>query len=476
MNSIENNPVPPASGQLKYAWFDVPRTNPPKRSVSERAEDFHEIYGLFDEQSVREQASRCIQCAMPFCSTGCPLGNKIPEWLGLAAEGKFIEAAAVSRSTSNMPEICSRVCPQERLCEGMCALIERSDPIPIGAIEEFINEYAFAHGGVEPPKVMPNGMKVAVIGSGPAGLSCADELASRGYEVTVFESLPYLGGLLMGGVPAFKLEKSVVERRIAYLEKLGIHFRTNVTVGRDMPLRHVLDEFNAVFLGMGAQKARELDVPGAGLQGVYQALPFLVSKNLETATNAPSVDVKGKRVMVLGGGDTAMDSLRTAIRCGAKEAICVYRRDLANMPGNSKERRDATEEGAKFLFLTQALEILGEQGKVSGIRCIKTELGEPDAAGRLTFRSVPGSEFDLPADVVLVAFGFDPAPFPPNTEWEDIAVNETGGIVVDANRMTTLAKVFSAGATSGGVRLVTTAVRDGREGALGIHHYLSAGR
>ena len=476
MNSTENKPAPPASGQLKYAWFDVPKANPPKRPVGERSEDFHEVYGLFDEQSVREQASRCIQCAMPFCSTGCPLGNKIPEWLGLAAEGKFIEAAAVSRSTSNMPEICSRVCPQERLCEGMCALIERSDPIPIGAIEEFINEYAFAHGGVEPPKVMPNGMKVAVIGSGPAGLSCADELASRGYAVTVFESLPYLGGLLMAGVPAFKLEKTVVERRIAYLEKLGIQFRTNITVGRDVPLRHILDEFNAVFLGMGAQKARELDVPGAELQGVYQALPFLVSKNLAAATNAPNVDVKGKRVAVLGGGDTAMDCLRTLVRSGAKEVICVYRRNLENMPGNRKESQDAIEEGAEFQFLTSVLEIQGEQGKVTRLRCIKNELKEADDTGRCTPFPVANSEFDLPVDVVIVAYGFNPMPFPSNTDWGNIAVSESGSIVVDEHRMTTLPKVFSSGGETRGVRLVTTAVRDGREGALGIHRYLTGGR
>jgi glutamate synthase (NADPH/NADH) small chain len=246
-------------------------------------------------------------------------------------------------------------------------------------------------------------------------------------------------------------------------------------VGRDVPLRQILDEFNAVFLGMGAQKAKELDIPGAELQGVIQALPFLVSKNLAAATNAPSIDVKGKRVAVLGGGDTAMDCLRTVIRCGAKETICVYRRDLANMPGNRKESRDAIEEGAEFQFLTSVVEIIGDQGRVSRIHCIKNELSEADETGRLIPRPIPGSEFELTVDVVLVAYGFDPAPFPPNTEWESIAVNDSGRIVVDENRMTTLPKVFSSATETKGVRLVTTAVRDGREGAMGIHHYLTGG-
>ena len=460
----------------KYTWFEVPRQDPPKRPALERAEDFREIYRLFDETTVQAQASRCIQCAMPFCMMGCPLGNKIPEWLGLAAEGRFLEAAAVSRSTSNMPEICSRVCPQERLCEGMCTLIERAEPIPIGAIEKFINEYAFAHGAVEIPRVMPNGFNVAVLGSGPAGLACADELAGQGYAVTVFEALSTAGGLLVNGIPSFKLEKSIVERRIHLLTERGVVFRTNVAVGKNVPLRQILNEFDAVFLGMGAQQAKELDIPGANFEGIYQALPFLIQKNLEAVTNVPVIDVKNKRVIVLGGGDTAMDCLRTAIRCGAKETVCLYRRDFANMPGSRKEYKNALEEGTRFSFLTNPVAVGGNAaGHVTEVRCARMELGEPDAKGRRKPSPIRGSEFTVPADVVLVAYGYDPVPFPRDSEWDDIAVNDWGGVRVDENQMTSLAKVFAGGDQVRGANLVVYAVRDGRRAAAGIHKFL-AGR
>lgn len=461
----------------KYAWCDLPRQEPPKRPAGERLHDYQEIYRLFDEDVVRAQASRCIQCAMPFCSLGCPLGNRIPEWLGLAAEGRFLEAAAISRSTSNMPEICSRVCPQERLCEGMCTLIEKADPIPIGAIEKFINEYAFAHGGVEAIRPEPNGMTVAVVGCGPASMACADELATRGYTVTVFESQPFLGGLLVGGIPSFKLEKTVVERRIDLLRRRGVMFRTNVTVGTDVSLQELLNGFDAVFLGMGAQKAKDAGVPGGELTGVHQALPFLIVKNLSGATNLPDIEIRDKTVVVLGGGDTAMDCLRTSIRAGAREAICIYRRDLANMPGSRKEYKNAIEEGAKFMFLSNptAIESDAEQ-LVKQVRCVRMELGEPDSKGRRKPVAVPGSEFLVPADVVLVAYGFDPVPFPPNTEWSDISVTDWGGIIVDENQMTNVPKLFSGGDQARGASLVVHAVRDGRRAAAGIHRYLTAQR
>lgn len=471
--SESTKPFLTATWKDKYVWCDVARTEPPKRSAPERIGDSKEIYNLFDEETVMEQASRCIQCAMPFCTLGCPLGNRIPEWLGLAAEGRFLEAAAVSRSTSNMPEICSRVCPQERLCEGMCTLIERSDPVPIGAIEKFINEYAFAHQAVDVHRVMPNGMKVAVVGSGPAGMACADELALRGYAVTLFEAMSNAGGLLVNGIPSFKLDKAVVDRRLGILEKRGVVIRRQITVGRDIAFEDLQSDFDAIFLGIGALKSKELDVPGAGLKGIYQALPFLMEKNLGMASGVPPVPVEGKRVVVLGGGDTAMDCLRASIRAHAKEAICVYRRDLANMPGSRKEYRNALEEGAVFHFLTNPVELAGNaQGEVAEVRCIQMELGEPDAKGRRKPYPILNSEFSLSADVVLVAYGFDPVPFPAESALSKIAVNDWGGIVVDPNQMTNVPGVFAGGDSVRGANLVVYGVRDGRKAAQGIHNYL----
>jgi len=456
------------------SWRDIDRVDPPKRLATERTGDFHEIYSLLDEATVREQASRCIQCPQPACQQGCPLANRIPEWLALAAEGRFLEAATVSEATSNMPEICPRVCPQERLCEGSCILVGHADPICIGAIEKFINEFALAHGGVLVPCAPPNGRRVAVVGSGPGGLACADELAKLGYDVTVFESQSQGGGLLLNGIPAFKLDKEVVQRRLNILKQRGVKFQFGVTVGVGIDLRGLLDGFAAVFLGVGAQMARPLDIPGAELSGVHQALPFLVQKNSPMALELPSIPVAGKRVVVLGGGDTAMDCLRTAVRSGAREAVCVYRRDLANMPGSRKEYSNALEESAQFLFLTNpvALESDGS-GQVAGVRCVQMELGEPDASGRCKPRAVPGSGFCIPAELVLVAYGFDPFPFPPGSDLARVEVNDWGTIKVDQNQMTNVPGVFAGGDASRGASLVVHAVRDGRKAASSIHHYLN---
>lgn len=458
----------------KYAWQEVPRATPPKAPAGERVHHFSEIYSLMDEATVREQARRCLQCPHPGCRTGCPLSNRIPEWLELAAEGNFLGAAEISQATSNMPEICSRVCPQEKLCESQCILETKSAAICIGAIETFINEYAFAHGGVDVSRAAPNGFKVAVIGSGPGGLTCADELARQGYAVTVFEAQSWPGGLLMGGIPAFKLEKSIVMRRVHVLEQRGVEFRCGVTAGRDVSLNELLEKFDAVFVGMGAQKPRPLDVPGAELEGIVQGLPFLIQKNVAAPSSLPPVEVAGRRVVVLGGGDSAMDCLRTAIRAGASEAVCLYRRDLANMPGSRKEYVNALEEGAKFQFLTAPVAIDGEGGRVKQIRCVRMELGEPDAQGRRKPRTVPGSEFALPAEVVLIAYGFDPVPFPPGSDFARLAVNDWGAFVVDDNQMTSVPGVFSGGDAVRGPSLVVHAVRDGRKAAAGIHAYLSA--
>ena len=332
-------PTPePQKPLAKYAWSTIARAAPPKRTADDRLCDFGEIYGEYDEATVRAQASRCIQCPNALCMQGCPLSNRIPEWLALAAQGLFLEAAEISRATSNMPEICSRVCPQEKLCEGACILNGKAEPVAIGSVERFINDYAFRHGGVQAVPVKPNGFRVAVIGSGPGGMSCADELIQLGYGVTIFESLLIPGGLLVNGIPGFKLEKDIVERRIDLLVKRGVKIELGVKVGWDVSLAQLRRDYDAVFVGVGAQKPKTLDIPGGERSGVIDALPFLVEKNVDSPlVDLPKVDVKGKRVAVLGGGDTAMDCLRTALRCGASEVACLYRRDLANMPGSRKD-------------------------------------------------------------------------------------------------------------------------------------------
>lgn len=462
--------------EAKHAWFKIPRAEPPKRAATERVCDFDEIYSLLDEATVREQASRCLQCPHPLCRIGCPLGNLIPDWLALAADGLFLEAAALSRSTSNMPEICGRVCPQERLCEGACILNARSQPVAIGAVEKFINEYAFAHDAVEASRAAPNGLRVAVVGSGPGGLACADQLAQRGYAVTVFDSQTRAGGLLVNGIPGFKLEKPIVERRVKLLRERGVKFRLGVTIGRDVSLAELRAKFDAVYLAFGAQRPKPLEIPGANLEGVFDGLPFLIEKNLGDVS-AGAINVWDKRVVVLGGGDTAMDCLRTALRAGAREAVCLYRRDLANMPGSRKEYLNAVEEGAQFSFLTNpvALEDDG-RGNVARVRCVRMELGEADAQGRRKPRALAGSEFVRSADVVLVAYGFDPAPFPAASGCEALALNPNGSVQVDANQMTSVAGIFAGGDLARGANLVVRAVRDGRAAAAGIHRYLATSK
>jgi len=465
---------PKSSHDRALVWRDIDRVDPPKRPAADRAGDFHEIYSLLDEATVREQASRCIQCPQPSCREGCPLANRIPEWLALAAEGRFMEAAEISQSTSNMPEICSRVCPQEKLCEGSCILVGHAEPVCIGAIEKFINEYDFAHRCDLPAMVTPNGRRIAVVGSGPGSLACADELAKQGYAVTIFETQSMPGGLLLNGIPGFKLDKDVVERRVNILRRRGVKFELGVTVGRDLSLEKLQKDFDATFLGIGAQQAKVLDIPGADLEGVHAALPFLIQRNSTMPLEIPNIDVTGKRVVVLGGGDTAMDCLRSAIRSGAAQTTCAYRRDLANMPGSRKEYYNAIEEGAEFLFLTNpvALEATPD-GAVAGVRCIRMELGEPDFSGRRKPRKVPGSEFTIPADVILVAYGFDPVPFPAGSDLASVAVNDWGAIRVDESQMTNVPGVFAGGDIVRGASLVVHAVRDGRKAALGIHSFLN---
>jgi glutamate synthase (NADPH) small chain len=460
--------------EARLAWRLLTRVDPPKRPAAERAKDFFEISGRLDEATARRQASRCIQCPEASCKVGCPLANHIPEWLALTAEGRFLEAAELSRATSNMPEICARICPQEKLCEGACILNGKAEPVAIGAIEQFINEYAFARDAVRPVRVPPNGKCVAVVGSGPAGLSCADELARFGYAVTVFEAQQLPGGLLVNGIPAFKLEKHVVQRRIDLLKRSGVEFRLGMRVGEAIDLSYLRAHYDAVFLGIGAMKAKPLDIPGAHLPGVWQGMPFLIEKNVPGSNETPAIEVAGKQVVVLGGGDTAMDCLRTALRCRAARVTCLYRRDLVNMPGARKEYISAVEEGAQFRFLANPIVLLDDcHGAVRAVRCEQMELGAPDAGGRRQPRSVPNSEFEVPADLVLVAYGFDPVPFPPDSELSQIKVHPWGGFVVDRNQMTNIPGVFAGGDLVRGASLVVHAVRDARKAAQAIHDYLA---
>jgi glutamate synthase (NADPH/NADH) small chain len=461
----------------KYAWRELAQKGLPKRSASERVADFLEIYGLYDEATAREQASRCIQCPNPSCVTGCPLCNPIPQWMLLTAEGRFLEASAVLGSSTNMAEICARMCPTDRLCEGSCILNGVSEPVSIGAIEQFLAEYAFAHGHADASTAPPNGLRVAVVGSGPGGLACADELARRGYAVTVFDSALVPGGLLVNGTPAFKVEQSIVQRRIEILQKRGVSFRLGVTLNENLSFGELRTGFDAVFLGFDSRKARPLAIPGADLHGVVQGLPFILQKITAVPLELPPIEVAGKRVVVLGAGDTAMDCLRTAIRYGARETVCAYRRDEGDMPCGRHEYENAVEEGARFVFQAAPVAVLGnDQRQVTGLRLVRTEPGLMDSTGPRPFRVRSGSAFEMPADLIVLALGFDPLPCPRSGEFSEIEVNDWGGIVVDGNQRTSIPGVFAGGDIVRGPSMVLHAVRDARRAAAQIHTYLAAAR
>lgn len=459
----------------KYAWREVARQDLPKRSATQRAADFLEIYGLYDEATARAQASRCIQCPNPSCVGGCPLCNPIPEWMQLTAEGRFLEAAALLGSVTNMAEICARLCPSDHLCEGACLLDSVSEPVSIRALEQFLMEYAFAHGQTNTATAPPNGMKVAIVGSGPDGLACAEELARQGYGVTVFDSESIPGGLLVNGVPAFKVDQSIVQRRIDLLRKRGVVFRLGIKLWDEIHLTQLRADFKAVSLCQEWRKARPLAITGADLGGVVQAIPFLLQKKSPIPLDLPYFGVSGKRVVVIGGGDTAMDCLRAAIRYGASEAVCLYRREASQMPCGQQEYRSAVEEGARFIFHAVPVAILeNDQGWVTGVRAIRTEPRPIDRQGRQSFDVRAGTEFVVEADWVISALGFEPLACPRNGDLGTLAVNATGGIAVDDHHMTSVPGVFAAGDLVHGPSSLLHSVRIAREVARQIDGYLQA--
>ncbi len=458
-----------------HAWSNLPRRDPSKRSATSRVSDFLEIYGLYDEAAAREQASRCVQCPEPTCVAGCPLGTNIPEWLALTAEGHFQEAATALHSSGNLPEICARVCPADHLCEAMCVINGRAQPVSIWAVEQFLNEYAFSHGVVSPSVAPANGWRVAVIGAGPGGLACADGLVRRGFAVTVFDWRLQPGGLLVYGTPAFHLERSIVQRRVEILRQQGVQFRLGVSIGQDGHLGELLTLFHAVYLAVGAKKPRTLGVPGTELLGVAQAVPFIVQTGAATSTDRSAIVVEGKRVVVLGGGDTAVDCARTAIRCGARDVTVVYRRDEASMPCMRRDYESAVEEGARFIFQAAPVELIGNaRGEVAGVRLSRTKVGAADGEGRRPFEVQPGTEFTAEADVVFLALGFKLEPLTPSSPFRVLAAGVSGELVVDAQHMTSVAGIFAGGDLVHGPCTALHAVRDARKAVAGIEAFLAA--
>ncbi|WP_020410308.1 FAD-dependent oxidoreductase [Hahella ganghwensis] len=462
-----------------FQFLDVGRQDPEKVPVSRRKKKFVEIYKPFKEDEAKNQAHRCLECGNPYCEWKCPVHNFIPNWLKLVSEGNIMQAVEMSHQTNTLPEVCGRVCPQDRLCEGACTLNDGFGAVTIGSAEKYITETAFALGWrPDMSKVTMTDKKVAIIGAGPAGLGCADVLIRNGVKPIVFDRYPEIGGLLTFGIPEFKLEKSVMTRRREVFEGMGIEFRLNTDVGKDITLQQLLDEYDAVFMGMGTYNYMKGGFPGEDLLGVHDALPYLISNvnrclGYEKAAD-DFIDMSGRRVVVLGGGDTAMDCNRTAIRQGAKSVHCAYRRDEANMPGSRKEVANAKEEGVKFLFNRQPVAIIGED-KVEGVKVVQTRLGDPDENGRRRPEVVPGSEEALPADEVLIAFGFRPSPAP----WfQDVGVeiDSSGRVVAPEEQeykfQTTNPKIFAGGDMVRGSDLVVTAIWEGRQAAEGILDYL----
>jgi glutamate synthase (NADPH/NADH) small chain len=470
-----------ADRMLQFVRLD--QRNPEKRDATIRREDFGEIYKPFEPAHAGEQASRCSQCGVPFCQVHCPLNNNIPDWLKLTAEGRFEEAYEVSSATNTFPEICGRICPQDRLCEGNCVIEKGFGSVTIGSVEKFITDTAWERGWVRAPKPRRElGASVGIIGAGPGGLAAAERLRVRGYDVHVYDRYDRVGGLMIYGIPNFKLEKEVVLRRWRQFEEGGIRFHLNTRVGEDVSLADLRARHDSVLVATGVYKARDMAAPGIGLRGIVPALDYLTASNRqglgESVAELESglLNAAGRNVVVIGGGDTAMDCVRTAIRQGAASVTCLYRRDRANMPGSMREVYHAEEEGVRFEWLGAPEAFLGD-AHVTAVRAHRMHLGLPDATGRQQVEPIPGSSFELKADLVVMALGFDPEDLPKAFGEPGLPVTRWGTLKVDhRTMMTALPGVFAAGDIVRGASLVVWAIRDGRDAAEQMHQYMQGAR
>ncbi|MEL7297056.1 MAG: FAD-dependent oxidoreductase [Pseudomonadota bacterium] len=465
--------------EFPLQFLDIPRRDPDKAPADIRVQHYREIYGQYSAEEAADQAGRCLNCGNPYCEWKCPVHNYIPNWLELIRQGNIIEAAELSNQTNSLPEVCGRVCPQDRLCEGACTLNDGLGAVSIGNIEKYITDEAFKLGWrPDLSHVVDRNKHVAIVGAGPAGLAAADVLARNGIRSTVYDAYSEIGGLLTFGIPPFKLEKEIVRRRREILEGMGVTFVLNTRVGDDIAFDTLLAEHDAVFLGMGTYAYVRGGFPGEDLPGVHDALPYLVSNAYKTLEQHDAVDpamnLAGKRVVVLGGGDTGMDCNRTALRQGATSVTCAYRRDEQNMPGSRREVANAREEGVEFLFNRQPVEIIGTD-HVTGVKVVTTQLGAADESGRRRPEPVPGSEQVLPADAVIIAFGFRPNP----ADWladHEVTTSDNGRVTVSRDPITPFQtsnpKVFAGGDMVRGSDLVVTAVHEGREAAKGITNFL----
>ncbi len=465
-------------------FVNIGQQNPPKRDTDNRKDDFNEIYKEFIHGKAQEQSSRCSQCGVPFCQVHCPLSNNIPDWLKLTAEGRLEEAYNLAQSTNNMPEVCGRICPQDRLCEGNC-VIEQSGhgTVTIGSVEKFITDNAWANGWVKPIKIEKElNQSIGIIGSGPAGLACAEQLRKKGYKITVYDRYDRAGGLLIYGIPNFKLEKEVVERRIKLLKDGGINFKLNFEVGKDATLDELKKEHDAILIATGVYKPREIDIKGSDLGNIFTAMEFLTTSNkkglgdkVENFENG-TLNAKDKNVVVIGGGDTAMDCVRTAVRQKAKSVKCLYRRDKENMPGSAREVANAEEEGVEFVWLSGPKEFIGNN-KVEKVLVNKMKLGDPDDGGRRKPIIDEGSEYEIETDIVIKSLGFDPEDLPKLFDEKDLQVSKWGTIKIDFDTMeTNLKGVFAAGDIVRGASLVVWAIKDGRDVAESIDKLLKTKR